>query len=117
MSKDFSLAVDEKNGFYGAVLFQKHGDKFKPLAYYSQRLSAIVRGLQPPCPRAVAAAAAAVAAASPMVAHKPLTVLFPHAVATIPLQAKNGSLHSHLYSSLLQHPESTTLSVYKGVTC
>ena len=87
LSKDFSLAVDEKNGYYNAVLLQKHGDKLKPVAYYSQRLSAVVRGL-PTCSRAVAAAASAVTASASLVAYRPLTVFVPHAVAAILLQAK-----------------------------
>ncbi|XP_042254706.1 uncharacterized protein LOC121887791 [Thunnus maccoyii] len=89
LSRDFTLAVDEKKGFYSAVLLQKHGDKLKPVAYYSQRLPSVVRGL-PPCSRAVAAAAAAVTASSSLVAYRSLTVLVPHAVATILLQAKTA---------------------------
>lgn len=44
MSKDFTLAADENNGFYSDVLLQ-HGDKLKPVDYYSQRLSPVARGL------------------------------------------------------------------------
>lgn len=109
MSKDFTLAVDENNGFYSTVLLQKHADKFEPVAYYSQRLSPVARGL-PPCSRAVAAAAAAVKVSSSLVAYRPLTVLVPHAVAAILLQAKTthftpaSTLH---YYNILNLPHVT----------
>lgn len=90
MSKDSILAVDE-NGFYGAVLLQKHSDKFKPFAYYSQRLSPVMIGL-PPCSRAVAAAAVAVTASSSLVAYRPLKALVPRAVAAIFFTGDKGSL-------------------------
>uniref|UniRef100_W5NMD9 ribonuclease H n=1 Tax=Lepisosteus oculatus TaxID=7918 RepID=W5NMD9_LEPOC len=54
MTKGFTLTVDEKHGFYSAVLFQAHSDCFKPVAYYSQCLTSVARGL-PACLCAVAA--------------------------------------------------------------
>ena len=91
LTKEFTLAVDVKGGFYSAVLLQQHGDSLKPVAYYSKQLSAVVRGL-PLCARAVAGTAAAVQASSSLVAYRPLTVLVPHAVAAILLQAKTAHL-------------------------
>lgn len=57
--------------FYKAVMPKKRGDKLIPVPYYSKKLSPVVRGV-PPCARAVAVAAAAVTASSPLVAYRPL---------------------------------------------
>uniref|UniRef100_W5NLA8 Reverse transcriptase/retrotransposon-derived protein RNase H-like domain-containing protein n=1 Tax=Lepisosteus oculatus TaxID=7918 RepID=W5NLA8_LEPOC len=89
MTKGFTLTVDDRHGFYSAVLLQAHGDRFKPVAYYSQCLTSVARGL-PVCLCAVAAAAAAVMASAPLVCYHPLMVLVPHAVASILLQSKTS---------------------------
>ena len=89
MNKPFLLAVDEKGGYMSAVLMQKHGDKNRPVAYYSQCLDAVTRGL-PPCLRSISAAASAITASAAIVAYRPLTVLVPHAVAEILLKQKTA---------------------------
>lgn len=53
--------VDEKNGFMSSVLLQTHGDRLRPVAYFSTKLEAVAAGL-PHCLRAVAAAKLAVMA-------------------------------------------------------
>lgn len=57
----FIQMVDEKNGFMSSVLLQTHGDRLRPVAYFSTKLEAVSAGL-PRCLRAVAAAELAVMA-------------------------------------------------------
>uniref|UniRef100_W5NLR9 Reverse transcriptase/retrotransposon-derived protein RNase H-like domain-containing protein n=1 Tax=Lepisosteus oculatus TaxID=7918 RepID=W5NLR9_LEPOC len=100
MTKDFTLTVDKKHGFYSAVLSQTHSDCFKPVAYYSQRLTSLARGL-PACLRAVAAAAAAIMASASLACYCPLSVLVPHAVTSVLLRSK--TLHCSPASTLHYH--------------
>ncbi|KAL1263451.1 hypothetical protein QQF64_006190 [Cirrhinus molitorella] len=59
--KRFVQMVDEKTGFMTSVLLQHHGDRLRPVAYFSSKLDPIAAGL-PLCLRAVAAAEQAVMA-------------------------------------------------------
>uniref|UniRef100_A0A8C6TQX5 Reverse transcriptase/retrotransposon-derived protein RNase H-like domain-containing protein n=2 Tax=Neogobius melanostomus TaxID=47308 RepID=A0A8C6TQX5_9GOBI len=55
-AQEFHLHVTEKEGFACGVLVQMHGSRFRPVAYYSARLSHVVMGM-PGCLKAVAAVA------------------------------------------------------------
>ncbi len=78
--------VDEKHGFMSSVL-ATHGDRLRPVAYFSTKLDAVAAGL-PHCLRAVAAAELAVLASREFVGYSDLTLMVPHAVSMI-LQDRN----------------------------
>ncbi|XP_053904103.1 protein NYNRIN-like [Malaclemys terrapin pileata] len=104
-AKPFTLFCHERNGFALAVLTQRHGDKHRPIAYYSTALDAVAAGF-PPCLRAVAAAALAVQVSESIVLGSPLIVAVPHAVAALLLKSKT----QHLSTSRLTKYELVLLS-------
>uniref|UniRef100_A0A3B1JAJ5 ribonuclease H n=1 Tax=Astyanax mexicanus TaxID=7994 RepID=A0A3B1JAJ5_ASTMX len=90
-TKPFVQAVDERQGCMLSVLMQAHGDRLKPVAYFSAKLDPVAAGL-PPCLRAVAAAEKAATASRDLVGYSPLTLLVPHAVTHLLSQHKTSHL-------------------------
>ena len=104
--KPFNLFVSEKEGFMSAVLTQAHGDKQRPVGYFSKRLDGVARGMVP-CLRAVEAATVAVLVSADIVAMHPLTVHVPHAVHALISQARTA----HLTPARLLHYQNVLLTM------
>lgn len=98
----FHLHVTEREGFACGVLVQKHGTHFRPVAYYSSRLSPVVMGM-PGCLRAVAAAAEMIEKSTLIVLDHECTVHVSHAVLHI------------LNTVATQHMSATRRSGYEAI--
>ncbi|KAG6932750.1 hypothetical protein G0U57_020632, partial [Chelydra serpentina] len=110
--KPFTLYCHEKDGIALEVLTQSHGDKERPIAYYSSPLDPVVAAL-PPCLRAVAAAAALVETSATLVLGSNLCVDVLHAVTALLLKSKTQHLsNSRLtkYEMLLLNASNVTLT-------
>ncbi len=90
-TKPFVQMVDEKNGFMTSVLLQNHGDRLRPVAYFSSKLDPVAAGL-PHCLWAVAAAEQAVMASREFVCYFDLKLFVPHAVSIILQEQKTSHL-------------------------
>lgn len=90
-SKEFVQMVDCKGHFMTSVLTQMHGNKLRPVAYYSTKMDAVACAL-PHCVRAVIAASLAVTSSADIVLFHPLVLKVPHAVSALLLQTKMSFL-------------------------
>ncbi len=91
IERPFTQMLDGKHGFMSSVLLQTHGDRLRPVAYFSTKLDAVAAGL-PHCLRAVAAAELAVLASREFVGYSDLTLMVPHAVSMILQEQRTSHL-------------------------
>ncbi|XP_053183950.1 uncharacterized protein LOC128367259 [Scomber japonicus] len=101
----FHLHVHEREGFATGILVQKHGSHYRPVAYYSSRLTPVVLGM-PGCLRAVAAVAILLDKSAPIVLAHDCVVHVPHAV----LHILSTSATQHMTAARRSGYEATILS-------
>ncbi|KAM3913063.1 protein NYNRIN-like [Leptodactylus fuscus] len=89
--KPFQLYVTEMMGHATAVLTQQHGDRKRPVAYYSARLDAVARGT-PSCVRVVLSVQVLLEKSSDIVLDHPLVVYTPHDIHAILTQVDRRHL-------------------------
>ncbi|XP_013872678.1 uncharacterized protein LOC106523698 [Austrofundulus limnaeus] len=93
----FYQHVDERSGCMTSELSQMHGDKMRPVAFFSAKLDAVAAGL-PKCLCAVAAAEIAILASRDIVGYSDLTLFVPHAVDQILNEQKTSHLSASCYT-------------------
>uniref|UniRef100_UPI00358EBF0B protein NYNRIN-like n=2 Tax=Myxine glutinosa TaxID=7769 RepID=UPI00358EBF0B len=108
--KAFTLFTHAVGGFAQSVLTQTHGDRERPVAYFSKKLDAVEQGF-PLCLQAVAAARYAVERTADIVMGHPVLLQVPHCVHTL-LQQRNTQ---HLTATRLMQYE-TALIMAPNVT-
>ena len=108
----FHLYVAENGTVTSAVLAQMHGDRSRPVAYYSKTLPLIVQGMVP-CLRAVAAAAIMVEKSQTIVLGHPLILHTTHVVNIILLNITTQHMTSQRrsnYEHILTGTQNLTIS-------
>ncbi|XP_064424273.1 protein NYNRIN-like [Latimeria chalumnae] len=110
--KPFFLYCHSREGFASGVLTQQHGDRQRPVAYYSSPLDPVAAAF-PPCLRAIAAAALLLERSSTLVLGSSLTLAVPHDVAALLLRTKTQYISSSRltkYEMLLLSAPNVTLT-------
>ncbi|XP_013882366.1 uncharacterized protein LOC106531129 [Austrofundulus limnaeus] len=110
MTQPLYQHVVERSGCMTSVLSQMHGDKMRPVGFFSAKLDTVAAGL-PKCLRAVAAAEKAILASRDIVGYSNLTLFVPHAVEQILNEQKTSHLsaarYTRYFACVLESPNVT----------